>query len=194
MTHPTPTRPTPLQPTPPLHDPPHPYMTWKIRVQECKGGRAGSCQWCHVTSLAWYRGVGVGHGNLTSSPITLTLNVISVHHEGDHFKIWDFYSICKKGRYIWCLSQFLYRNSQNPRFVWFIFEFSRLSCQHLSRVGPTRFGPSLYQPGLSAEPQSPTTLTKLIHIPLYPFVNFPLYPFVNFQNPMSYYFLSLSQS
>ena len=36
-------------------------------------------------------------------------------------------------------------------------------------------------------------LSKLIHIPLYPFVNFPLYPFVNFQNPMSYYFLSLNQ-
>ena len=36
---------------------------------------------------------GVGHGKLTSchlpmsSPVTLTLNVISVHHEEDHFKI-----------------------------------------------------------------------------------------------------------
>ena len=30
---------------------------------------------------------GVGHGNLTSSPVTPTLNVISVHHEGDDFKI-----------------------------------------------------------------------------------------------------------
>ena len=55
MTHPTPTWPTlPLQPT-------HPYMTWKIRVQECKGGGAGSCQWCHVTShdvISMIQGVG----------------------------------------------------------------------------------------------------------------------------------------
>ena len=199
MTHPTPTRPTPYNhptptwPTPPLHDPPHPYMTWKIRVQECKGGRAGSHQWCHVTSrdiIAVIRGGGVGgvgHGNLTSSPVTLTVTVISVHHEGDHFKIWNFYCICRKAA---AFSGGLSFNIEIAQIL--VFDLFSNFLDWVASVFPASARPVSARPisarphvsqpiSRAPKPHSPTTLTKLIHIPLYPFVNFPLYPFVNFK-------------
>ena len=48
--------------------------------------------------------MGLGHmgpwgpsWGLMSSPVSPTLYVISVGHEGDQFESWKFYYICKKG-------------------------------------------------------------------------------------------------
>ena len=40
--------------------------------------------------------MGLGQWGLTSSPISPTLYVINVDHEGDQFESWKFCYICKK--------------------------------------------------------------------------------------------------
>ena len=43
---------------------------------------------------------GVGQWGTSSSPVSPTLYVISVGHEGDQFESWKFYYICRKGHLI----------------------------------------------------------------------------------------------
>ena len=70
----------PVCPTPPLHNLPHPYMTYPTPAWP-------------TPSPTW------------PTPPYMTLHVMSVGHKGDQFKIWTFYYICKKGCWIHSRSQ-----------------------------------------------------------------------------------------
>ena len=50
-----------------------------------------------VMGLGQWGPVGLSSRGPMSSPVSPTLYVISVGHEGDQFESWKFYYICKKG-------------------------------------------------------------------------------------------------
>ena len=83
---------------------------------------------------------------------------ISVGHEGNQFKIWKFYYICKIGHWIYCWCQFQCRNNLNPHFISFIFKFSRLSCWHWHPFWPS---PVSARPCVSPTPCWPSPMTLI---------------------------------
>ena len=101
------------------------------------------------------------------SPITrpdLTLYVISVGHEGDQLKIWKFYFICKKGHWMHFRSQFQCRNSLNHHFIWFIFEFSTLSCRPLLGTDPCQPTPMSAQSPSQSHSPTASELSLGLHL------------------------------